>query len=295
MKRIAVALAALVGLADTAHAQQLQPADCPNSGDTCVVPFGNDFLDFPQPFSGAFSDTIVLGRLDLLWGPTLVACVNGQVQFSRDGAGYTRSVLTRNSVVCAGSGNDVVKVLAAGETQTCSYYGLPFTMTAFQYGAYELAIYGQGGADQITGGDGSDQLCGGSGNDRIWGRNGMNELNGGVGNDDLYGGSDIDWLYGADGDDLVIDAAGTGGYRRACFAGGQQVPPSRIEGGSGNDCLQVAQFEDGWCYSQEEACDGNQLPCHGGIYCAAGYDRIDTPGPQGLGCEVRTNGLACTR
>jgi hypothetical protein len=293
MKRIAIALAALLGLAETAGAQQPQPADCPSTGDSCIVPFGNDYLDFPQPYSGIFSDTIVLGRLDLIWGPTLVACVNGQVQFSRDSAGYSRPVLTRKSVVCVGSGNDVVRVLAPGETQSCSYYGMSLTMTAFQYGGHELAIYGQGGADQITGGEGFDQLCGGSGNDRIWGRNGINELNGGSGNDDLYGGPDIDYMYGADGEDIVNDAAGTGGWRMVCYAGGQPYGPSRLEGGGGNDCLQVAQYAEGWCYGQTESCGG--VPCHGGIYCAAGYDRVDTPGPQGQGCEVRTNGLPCQR
>jgi Ca2+-binding RTX toxin-like protein len=236
----------------------------------------------------------VLGRVDLIWGPRIVACVNGQVQFSRDSAGQSRTALTRNSVVCVGSGNDVVKVLAPGETQACSYYGLPLTMNAFQYGGFELAIYGQGGADQITGGDGFDQLCGGTGNDRIWGRNGINELNGGPGNDDIYGGPDIDYLYGADGDDIVSDAAGTGGSRMVCYAGGQNYAESRIEGGAGNDCLQVAPFETGWCYGQFEVCGGT-VPCHGGIYCAAGYDRVDTPGSAGLGCEVVTNGLPCTR
>ena len=297
MKRIAIALAAVLGAAEVtgAASAQQQPFDCPNSGDTCVIPYGNDFLDFQYPYGGIFGDTIVLGRIDLAWGQTLVACVNGQVQFSRDGAGYSRPALTRNSVVCVGSGSDVVKVLAPGETQVCSYYGLPFVLTAFQYGTSELAIYGQGGSDQITGGEGSDQLCGGSGNDRIWGRNGMNELNGGIGNDDLYGGPDIDWLYGADGDDIVVDAAGTGGFRHACNAGGQYVPPSRIEGGSGNDCLELAPYADGWCYAQMETCDGNVLPCHGGIYCASGYDRINTPGPQGLSCEVRTSSTACRR
>lgn len=293
MKRIAIALAALVGFVDSAHA--LQPADCPNTGDGCNIPFGNDFLDFPQTLSGALSDTFVLGRVSLVWGPTLAACINGQLQFSRDSAGYSRPVLTRNSVVCVGSGNDVVKVLAGSETQTCSYRGLPLTMTAFQYGNYELAIYGQGGADQITGGDGSDQICGGSGNDRMWGRNGINELNGGIGDDDIYGGPDMDYLYGADGNDLVSDAAGNGGWRLACYTGGQNLPPSRIEGGAGNDCLDVAPTEAGWCYGQDEPCNGTTVPCHGGIYCAGGYDRVNTPGSQGLGCEVVTNGLNCTR
>jgi hypothetical protein len=296
MNRIAIALAALVGLAGTAHAQlPPQPADCPSASDSCVVPSGTDFLDFYQPFSGSLGDTIVFGKGDTIWGSLLVACVDGGVQYMRDAAGNMRTALTKNSMVCVGGGNDVVKVLAPGETLTCSYYGFPITMTAFQYGSYELAIYGQGGADQITGGDGNDQLCGGSGNDRIWGRKGLNELNGGIGNDDLYGGSDIDWIYGADGDDIVDDSAGTGGFRRVCYTGGQQLPPSRLEAGAGNDCMQAAPFEDGWCYAQIETCNNGSLPCHGGLYCAAGYDRFDTPGPQGLECEVITNGLPCRR
>lgn len=289
-----MALAACVGVTNTAQAL-VQPADCPSAGDSCVTPFGNDFLDFPQPFGGIFSDTIVLGRLDLLWGPTLVACVNGEVQFSNDANGYSRPALTRNSVVCVGSGSDVVKVLAPGETWNCSYFGLPFTMTAFQYGNYELAIYGQGGNDQITGGGGNDQLCGGTGNDRIWGRNGMNEINGGPGNDDLYGGADIDYIYGADGDDIVDDHAGTGGFRHACYTGGQQVPESRLEAGAGTDCVWVAPFEDGWCYGQEEACNGTTIPCHGGISCGTGYDRLNSPQNSAYACEVVTNGLPCTR
>jgi hypothetical protein len=295
MKRIAIVVAALLGYAETADAQQLQPKDCPSSGDTCVVPPGNDFLDFYMPWGGVFSDTIVLGRTDI-WGfQTLVACVNGSVEILNGSAGWGRSQLARNSVICVSSGNDVVRVLAPGETQSCSYSGFPLTLTAFQYNGFELAIYGQSGADQITGGAGNDQLCGGSGNDRIWGRQGMNELNGGIGNDDLYGGNDIDWMYGADGDDIVNDSAGTGGFRRPCHAGGQQVPPSRLEAGSGNDCMQAAPFEDGWCYARIETCNGTTIPCHTGLYCAAGYDRIDTPGPNDPTCEVVTNGLPCAR
>src|SRR5687768_9937752 len=106
MKRIAIALAAVLAVVDSASAQP-QPADCPNTGDSCIVPFGSDFLDFNYPYGGYFGDTIVLGRADFYWGRVLVACVNGRVEFSDDSDGYSRSVLTRNSVVCVGSGNDV--------------------------------------------------------------------------------------------------------------------------------------------------------------------------------------------
>jgi Ca2+-binding RTX toxin-like protein len=166
-------------------------------------------------------------------------------------------------------------------------------MAPVNYHGYELAVFGQGGSDTITGGAGRDQLCGGSGNDRLHGRGEINELNGGSGNDDLYGGPDIDYLYGADGDDIIVDS-GTGGFRAAC-SGGQQVPPSRIEAGAGNDCVQLPPLEPGWCYAQQEACDGVNVICHGGLWCGAGTDRLDTPAGNGAECETRTTGTACSR
>jgi hypothetical protein len=258
------------------------------------VPSGADFLDFPQPFGGIFADNIVVGSLIFPWGTNIVACVNGDVQFSNDSQGYVRSTLTHNSVICTGSGSDTVKVLSGSETQWCTLFGIPLLMAPINYANFELAVFGQSGNDTITGGAGNDQLCGGSGNDKLYGRGLINELNGGIGNDDLYGGTDLDYLYGADGDDIVVDP-GTGGFRGVCLAGGQNLPPSRIEGGSGNDCLQLPPIEPGWCYGQDEACNGTTVPCHGGIYCAAGTDRIDTPSQPGLSCEVVTNGNPCKR
>lgn len=291
MKRVAITFAAVFGLAAEAHA--LQPMDCPSTGDSCVVPSGADFLDFPQPFGGLFSDTLVIGTLNFPWGTNVVACVNGDVQFSNDSQGYVRSTLTHNSVVCTGSGSDTVKVLAGNETQWCTLFGIPLLMAPVNYNGFELAVFGQSGSDTITGGAGKDQLCGGSGNDKLYGRGEINELNGGSGNDDIYGGADLDYMYGADGDDIVVDT-GIGGFRGVCLSGGQQLPPSRIEGGNGNDCLQVAPIEPGWCYGQDEAC-GNGVPCHGGIWCGDGNDRIETPAQPGLSCEVRTTGTPCKR
>ena len=95
------------------------------------------------------------------------------------------------------------------------------------------------------------------------------------------------------GDDIIVDS-GTGGFRAAC-SGGQQMPPSRIEAGAGNDCVQLPPIEPGWCYAQEEPCDGVNVLCHGGLWCGAGNDRIDTPASNAAECEVRTTGTPCQR
>ena len=291
MKRLAIASAAVLAVASQAHAQQ-QPTDCPNTGDSCIVPSGADFLDFPQPYGGIFGNNITIGTLIFPWGTNIVACVDGEVEWSDDPQGLVRSTLTHKSVICTGSGSDTVKVLSGSETQWCTFLGIPLLMAPINYNGFELAVFGQGGNDVITGGAGSDQLCGGSGNDRLYGRGLINELNGGSGHDDLYGGTDLDYLYGAEGDDIIVDS-GTGGFRGTC-SGGQPLPPSRIEGGGGNDCLQLPPIEPGWCYAQMEPCGGSVL-CHGGIYCGSGTDRIDTPSQPGLSCETRTSNTPCRR
>lgn len=287
MKQLAVALTVLATFASEARA-----FDCPNTGDSCQVASGQEQFNFDLPLFGVFNDNVVLGQVDLVFGKTLAACVNGDLQFD---AFKVRPTQVRDAVVCTGGGNDTVKVLAAGETFSCRFLGLPITMTSWRYSGYELAIYGQSGNDTITGADGRDQLCGGSGNDKLFGRLDINELNGGVGDDDLTGGPDIDYLFGADGDDVIVDT-GTGGYRNACddFS----PTPSRIEGGNGNDCIQLPPAsEPGWCYGQQEPCGpsfGNV--CHAGLWCGAGSDRIDASSTNfGRDCEARTIGVACRR
>jgi len=289
MRQLTVALAVLI--VGTSEARAF---DCPNTGDACPVSSSQDQWNFNLPLFGLFSDNVVMGQVDLLFGKTLAACVNGDLQFD---AFQIRDKQARDAVVCLGPGNDTVKVLAAGETFSCNLLGLPIILRAWQYNGFELALYGQSGADTITGADGKDQICGGTGNDKLFGRNEVNEINGGPGNDDITGGPDIDYLFGADGDDIIIDT-GTGGFRNVCAISPFPILPSRVEGGSGNDCLQIpTDTEPGWCYGQEEACGaiyGNV--CHGGLFCAAGTDRINNNRTiYGAECEVRTTNRPCTR
>lgn len=291
MRHLTVALAVLI--AGTSEARAF---DCPNTGDACSATSTQDQWNFDLPLFGILSDNVVLGQVDLVFGKTLAACVNGELEID---SFQVRPVQARDAVVCLGSGNDTVKVLAAGETSSCNFLGLPITMRAWQYNNFELAIYGQGGHDSITGGDGKDQFCGGSGNDKLLGRNNINELNGGPGNDDITGGTDIDYMFGADGDDIVIDT-GTGGFRDLCRVGAPPLPfpVSRMEGGAGNDCLQIPpDTEPGWCYGQGEPCGtpyGNI--CHAGLWCGAGTDRVDASRLiYGAECEIRTSGTVCKR
>ena len=70
-----------------------------------------------------------------------------------------------------------------------------------------LEIYGEGGADNVTGGSGADIFWGGSGNDTLTGNGGTDTLVGGTGSDTLRGGGGTDALYAnsGGGGDTVLD------------------------------------------------------------------------------------------
>jgi RTX calcium-binding nonapeptide repeat (4 copies) len=287
----------LLGLAMLAGSSKAsaQAFECPSFGDTCDVKPGEMRMNFPG--IGAGNDTVVLGRLNFLFYNTIVACVNGQVQFASDVFGLVRDRLDQDTVLCTDGGNDNIRVLSGRDTFNCNFTLLPVQLTALNYNGKELKIFAGSGTDVIRGGDGVDRICGGTGNDRLYGGFNRNELNGGEGNDYIEASIDIDWMFGADGDDIIVDVA-TGGYRGDCAIIDPLRTPSRMEGGAGNDCLEVpTQNEPGWCYRQGEQCGGTGQPiCTGGLWCGAGpSDRINTDTNFGVGCEVRTSGQPCPR
>lgn len=288
MRRLTVAMAVL-----TIGASEAKAFECPPVGDSCPVGTAQEKYGFELPFFGIFNDNLILGQVDLFFGKTLAACVNGDLKV--DGF-KIRPTQVRDAVVCTDGGNDTVRVLGSGETATCRFLGLPITMSAWQNNGFALAIFGQSGDDKITGGDsGKEVLCGQSGNDKLFGRENINELGGGQGNDDIVGGKDLDYMFGNEGDDVIVDT-GTGGWRAVCNINGEKKTPSRIEGGSGADCIQVPPItEPGWCFAQEEGCDeAAGIPCHAGLWCGPDRDRMDTPALNlGKDCEVKTNGQAC--
>lgn len=73
-----------------------------------------------------------------------------------------------------------------------------------------IAIHGDGGNDNLTGGAGNDMLFGGIGNDTLYGNDGDDILDGGEGNDFLYGGLGNDtYRFGIGyGSDIIEDKDG---------------------------------------------------------------------------------------
>lgn len=95
-------------------------------------------------------------------------------------------------------------------------------------------LYGQGGADSITGGSGNNVIYGGTGADSISSGAGADRVDGGDGSDVIYYGTGTDTVYGGAGDDLVDDVAGW------------QAGPFNdyVDGGDGNDTIYTGDGSD---------------------------------------------------
>jgi Ca2+-binding RTX toxin-like protein len=93
-------------------------------------------------------------------------------------------------------------------------------------------LFGDLGADRITGGPGPDRLSGGTDDsaDAIAGHGGDDQIAGNAGDDALDGGAGADLVFGGSGDDAV--AGGPGDDRVEGAAGAD-----RLDGGGGTDCL----------------------------------------------------------
>lgn len=80
------------------------------------------------------------------------------------------------------------------------------------YDSVNVAFYGLGGEDSLSGGAGDDYLDGGTGDDYLAGLDGHDTLVGGLGNDYLAGGSGNDNLTGGTGDDTLLGGSGNDVY-----------------------------------------------------------------------------------
>ncbi|WP_430781247.1 calcium-binding protein [Actinoplanes sp. G11-F43] len=111
-------------------------------------------------------------------------------------------------------------------------------------------VYGDSGADTLTGGSGSETLYGGSGKDRINGGAGADTIHGGSGDDVIHGdsgndflhdGSGADRVYGDSGNDAFFDGSGKdrfyGGTGNDSFNAGPSTAADRYHGGSGTDTV----------------------------------------------------------
>lgn len=75
-------------------------------------------------------------------------------------------------------------------------------------GTAHIDMFGNAGANTLTGNDGDNRLGGLAGNDTLHGGGGNDELFGFSGDDRLYGGGGDDWLLGYHGTDLLDGGAG---------------------------------------------------------------------------------------
>ncbi len=136
------------------------------------------------------------------------------VSFGSSPAGVTVDLVQGTAT---GNGTDTVTSFANVE-------GGPFNDTIFGNGGANIlsglagkdTINGFGGPDEILGGSGSDRLFGGKGDDVLRGGNGWDRLFGGHGNDDLLGESGVDTAdYGGAPSAVVADlwkGTATGGH-----------------------------------------------------------------------------------
>lgn len=98
-------------------------------------------------------------------------------------------------------------------------------------------LFGEAGADALTGGPGDDELDGGDGPDVLLGGAGRDTVRGGAGNDDIDGAEDDDLLTGGDGDDYLTGAAGSDTITA-------NAGDDLLEGGDGADALSGAEGND---------------------------------------------------
>ena len=105
--------------------------------------------------------------------------------------------------------------------------------------AGDVTLWGNGGADTVTGGSGNDRLFGGDGADVLTGNAGNDQLSGGAGDDSLTDASGTNILSGDEGDDRLVAGTGAdalfGGTGRDTLFGGDGA--DTLEGGDDTDSL----------------------------------------------------------
>ncbi|MCG8566145.1 MAG: hypothetical protein MI747_13790, partial [Desulfobacterales bacterium] len=120
-------------------------------------------------------------------------------------------------------------------------------------GAGDDTLHGNQGDDVLHGDLGNDHLFGDAGNDTIYAGGGDDTLYGGLGNDTFYGGYGLDTLsYSHMSKGLIVNLAnasvtvqGRKGFTDRVYG------VERIEGGSGDDTFEAAQFGTSYFYASQ--------------------------------------------
>ena len=210
------------------------------AGDDLV--YGDDGDD--SLFGGAGNDTLFGGAGNDMAGIT--DDHNGDVYDLGEGAGDQDAVWFANFASANGvnvnfTGNDAATYAFSGGMASGSFSGAEIVggteyNDTINAGADTdgQTIYGQGGADRISGGSGNNTIFGGTGRDTISSGAGADWVYGDDGNDVLYFGTGNDNVFGGAGDDLIDDMA-------SAQAG---VFTDFVDGGDGNDTIYTGDGND---------------------------------------------------
>lgn len=203
------------------------------TGDDLI--FGDDGDD--TLFGGAGNDTIFGGTGNDQVGIT--DDHNGDVYDLGEGVGDQDSVwfsnfISTNAVSVTFTGSDAATYAFSGGLASGSFSGAEIVGGTTYNDTLNAAadtdgqvLFGQAGADSITGGSGNDTLYGGADADWISSGAGADLIDGGDGSDTIFFGTGGDMVFGGAGDDLIDDVNFT---QEGAFN-------DYIDGGDGNDTI----------------------------------------------------------
>ena len=172
---------------------------------------------------------------------------------------------------------------------------------------YDDKLYGDAGANTISGSvgndviygrDGNDTLYGDAGRDILKGGNNNDMLYGGIGNDTLYGGAHNDILYGEEGADTLYGEDGNdvlwGGLDGDLLYGGNGNDTlwgndgnDRLQGGAGNDRLHGGPGNDTYVFGKLDGSDIIDFQDDRDMIYLRSDDKGATFGKAQVGSDVR--------
>jgi len=122
--------------------------------------------------------------------------------------------------------------------------------------SWDTEVYGNDGANTLTGGAAADGLYGGAGDDVLYGNGGDDYLLGEAGNDSIFGGDGIDIIAGGAGDDILSGGAGADEFHFDHAEGAQYDTITDFE--TGVDKIFVTDV-DMWNFSISQTAEGTEL------------------------------------
>jgi Ca2+-binding RTX toxin-like protein len=262
---------------ETFQVRLSQPINATLSNTAATVTIQNDdpFIQLPTEGADSLTGTEGNDTINALGGNDTVYGLGG------------------NDSLLGGSGSDIIYGGSGADTLQGASFGDSFMDIDTLYGGdgddFFVTLsgglsrnisYGEAGNDTIYGNGGADTLSGGSGNDQIYGYAGSDYILGGDGNDTIdghtresgvsFGTNDVDTIDGGAGDDYINHNGGA----------------SSISGGSGNDTI-YGNVQSDIIYGGS---GNDQIKGYGGVDFLVGGAGVDTL-TGGSGLDIFSFGL----